>query len=100
MDVNRDVAKAALSLNKLQRQLWYLSEELVTLALFDPLVMVEEKRQIVISLHTKVGDESPASEVPNTTQPSHLWTPTARHGINQHTMLLPDAGLSRRLPRH
>ena len=34
MDVNRDVAKAALT--KLQRHLWYLSEELVTLTLFDP----------------------------------------------------------------
>ena len=58
MDVNRDVAKAGLT--KLQRHLWYLSEELVTLALFDPLVTVEENKQILTSLHTKVGDESPA----------------------------------------
>ena len=50
MDVNRDVAKA-VSLTKLQRHLWYLSEELVALALFDPLVTVEEKRQILTSLH-------------------------------------------------
>jgi len=34
MDVNRDVAKADLT--KLQRHLWYLSEELVALLLFDP----------------------------------------------------------------
>jgi len=58
MDVNRDVGKAALT--KLQGHLWYLSEELVALALFDPLVTVEEKRQILTSLHTTVGDESPA----------------------------------------
>ena len=58
MDVNQDVAKAALT--KLHRHLWYLSEELVALALFDPLVTVEEKRQILTSLHTKVGDGTPA----------------------------------------
>ena len=40
-----------------------------------------------------------SSEVPNTTQPRHLWTTTTRHGINQHTTLLPAAGLARRLPR-
>ena len=34
MDVNRDVAKAALS--KPQRHLWYLLKELITLVLFDP----------------------------------------------------------------
>jgi len=39
-----------------------------------------------------------SSEVPHTTQPSHLWTTTARHGINQHTLLLPEAGLARQLP--
>lgn len=58
VDINQDVAKAALT--KLQGHLWYLSEELVALALFDPLVTVEEKRQILTSLRTTVGDESPA----------------------------------------
>ncbi|KAJ8416198.1 hypothetical protein AAFF_G00382200 [Aldrovandia affinis] len=57
-NVNWDVGKAALT--KLQGHLWYLSEELVALAVFDPLVTVEEKRQILTSLHTTVGDESPA----------------------------------------
>lgn len=52
-----DLAKAAL--NKFKRHLWYLSEELVDLALFDPLVTVEEKRQIFTALHATVGDESP-----------------------------------------
>ncbi|KAG0727763.1 hypothetical protein GWK47_033974 [Chionoecetes opilio] len=38
----------------------FLGQELVALALFDPLVTVEEKRQILTSLHITVGDESPA----------------------------------------
>ncbi|KAJ8388023.1 hypothetical protein AAFF_G00148140 [Aldrovandia affinis] len=57
-NVNWDVGKAALT--KLQGHLWYLSEELVALAVFDPLVTVEEKRRILTSLNTTVGDESPA----------------------------------------
>jgi len=47
-------------LTKLQRQLWYLSEELVTLALFDPWSRWRRKGKSCTSLHTKVGDESPA----------------------------------------
>jgi hypothetical protein len=50
MDVDRDVGKAALA--KLQGHLWYLSEELVALALFDPLVTLEEKRKILTSHHS------------------------------------------------
>ena len=57
-EVNRDVGKAALA--KLQGHLWYLSEELVALAVFDPMVTMEEKRGILNSLHTTEGDESPA----------------------------------------
>jgi hypothetical protein len=54
-DVDWDVGKAGLA--KLQGHLWYLSEELVALALFDPLVTLEEKRKILTSLHTTVGDK-------------------------------------------
>ncbi|QQP38280.1 Uncharacterized protein FKW44_018816 [Caligus rogercresseyi] len=56
-NVNEDVGRAVL--NKLQGHLWYLSEELVALALFDPLVRVEDKRKILTSLHTKEGEKYP-----------------------------------------
>lgn len=48
-------AKGALK--KLVNHLWYLSEELIALALFDPAVTVEEKKAIVAKLETEVDKE-------------------------------------------
>jgi len=98
MDVKRDVTKAALS--KLQRHLWYLLEELIVLALFDPWSWWTRRGKC--SPHATPSRRWISSEVPNTSQPSHLWTPWWHQmvdGINQYMTLLPEAGLARRLPR-
>lgn len=50
-DINADVSKAALG--KLQRHLWYLNEELVALALFDPTVSIEIKQKMVTEMNLR-----------------------------------------------
>lgn len=73
-----------VSLTKLQAHLLYLSKELFALALFDPLVAVEENKQILT--------------VSGLQQVSYIrWTPTASYGINQHTAVLPEVAPGRRL---
>ena len=41
------------------RHLWYLSEELVGLSLFDEATVVEEKRAIVSAMQQRLGEKNP-----------------------------------------
>jgi hypothetical protein len=50
------------ALKKLTNHLWYLSEKLVALALFDPAVTVEEKKAMVAALENE-GEEDPGVRV-------------------------------------
>ena len=65
-DVNNAVTRATLT--RFLDHLWYLSEELVALALFDPAVSIDEKRKIVGSLHDLVGQDSDMCQ-----DPKHLF---------------------------
>lgn len=58
--INKPVAEAALK--KMLHHLWYLSEELVALALFDKDVTIDDKRrmQAAIKKEEEDGDESPS----------------------------------------
>jgi len=44
-------------LKKLMNHLWYLSEELVALALFDPAITAEEKKAMVAALEIEVDND-------------------------------------------
>ena len=61
-EVDDVVAKAAL--NKLKGHLWYLSEELVALALFDTNVPLVTKRKILAAVREKDGKEDAPAKRP------------------------------------
>jgi hypothetical protein len=58
---NKTIAKATAS--KLSHHLWYLSEELVAMALFDPLVSTTTKRAMVEAISNKEGAEEPPKRI-------------------------------------
>lgn len=51
LEINPDIAAATLK--KISNHLWYISEETVALAFFDPNVSLEEKRKMVENLNLK-----------------------------------------------
>ena len=56
-NINKSVADAASG--AMMRHLWYLSDQLVALALFSPHVSAEEKRTMVVAMESREGEEDP-----------------------------------------
>lgn len=52
---NKQVGKAAV--DKFGSHLWYLSEKMIALSLFDPSVTDSEKKDIVLAMNSKVGNK-------------------------------------------
>uniref|UniRef100_H3AY42 Uncharacterized protein n=1 Tax=Latimeria chalumnae TaxID=7897 RepID=H3AY42_LATCH len=59
--INKGVADGAIQ--KLLGHLWYLSEELISLAFFDPLVPLDEKRAMLQALKEVKGSEDPPKRI-------------------------------------
>ena len=60
VDYNKEnPALSKVAGNKFAKHLWYLSEELVGLAFFDPAVSVTSKREMVKSISERVGMDDP-----------------------------------------
>ncbi len=53
--INNDIAQVAFA--AMSRHLWYLSEELVALALFSSSIGPEDKRQMLVSMATNCGSQ-------------------------------------------
>lgn len=58
-----DVGISEAAVSKLCGHLWYISEHLVALSLFDPTVSVPEKLKIVHALKTKEGTKNPQKRI-------------------------------------
>ena len=56
-NINKSVADATSG--AMMRHLWYLSDQLVALALFSPHVSAEEKRRMVVAMESREGEEDP-----------------------------------------
>ena len=55
----RDKEIGRTSGNMMARHLWYLSEELIGLSLFDEATVVEEKRTIVRAMQQRLEEKNP-----------------------------------------
>jgi hypothetical protein len=54
---------AAGAIKKILGHLWYLSEELIAIAFFDPFVSLDEKRDMIIALNTIHGAKNPPKRI-------------------------------------
>ena len=58
---NKITAKATVS--KLRNHTWYMSEELVALALFDPIVPSNTKKLMIEAITNREGAEEPIQRI-------------------------------------
>lgn len=78
--INTAISNATF--HKMMGHLWYLSEELVALALFDDDVLPEVKERMLEAMNTTIGEEEPAKRVtidPDTLQVKSLYDFTTKN---------------------
>lgn len=51
------------AVQKLLRHLWYLNEEMICLALFDPSVCLDDKRAMLLSMKDNPGNDDPPKRI-------------------------------------
>ena len=83
--IDDEISKAAVK--KFAAHLWYLSEEMVGLALFDDGVDLDIKRKMVSAMSEKEGDEEPSKRFA-TPDPNLLHDKSLDFFVTKNTMNL------------